>query len=883
MTTRSDATAPAWAAVPFAADVARFGDRPAIHHDHGSLSYAELAAQVESTARALGPVRRLVALEAENSLPSLVAYLAALAAGHPLLVLPAGGGDAADALVKAYDPDVVISSAGQAPLVQERRAGTRHLLHPELALLLSTSGSTGSPKLVRLSAAGIQANALAIAQYLDLRPDDVAATTLPLSYCYGMSVLNSHLAVGAAIALTDVSVVDPCFWELVRSRKVTSFAAVPYTFELLERVGFAEMELPSLRHVTQAGGRLAPDKVRSYAQLGRRRGWDLFVMYGQTEATARMAYLPPDLAQAHPESIGVPIRGGEFHLEPVPGLDASELVYTGPNVMLGYAESPADLAAGRTVDRLHTGDLARRTPEGLYEITGRRSRFVKIVGLRVDLGQVERKLTALGVAAAVAGTDEGIVAAVEGEHDAPMLTGILARELGLPRGAVALHPVAELPRLANGKPDYPAVLAMGGTPASAEAPPAAAPRHNTPQHGTVRHNTVRLALCDALDRADLDGADTFVSLGGDSLSYVAASVRLEQLMDVLPAGWHLMPVAELEALAEAPRRQEPGNTTLRALRSLLPPLDTGIVVRALAIVFIISAHIGLFKWQGTAHVLMGLAGFNFARFMLAGTRQERLRRQLRAVARIVVPTVAVVALGLMATRNYDWTNILLLNSLLGTPAFDAHEHFWFIEALVYILLGLAALLAVPAADQALRRWPWAFPMALAGLDLLLRFEVVALPRSWQGPMLWLFALGWAAAACRNPWQRAAVSAVVLLSVPGLFANGHRTATIMAGMLLVIWITSIPVPRFLHRAMSVLAGASLYIYVSHWLVFPLFDKNHPALAVAVSLLVGIAYGALATRAMNAAERLLAHWRLSRPTDTAAATDTVAADRLGAGRP
>ena len=874
MTTQTDLAAAPLAAVSFAADLARFGDRTAIHHDHGSLSYAELAAQVESTARSLGPVRRLVALEAENSLPSLVAYLAAFAAGHPLLILPAGGGDASAALVEAYDPDVVISSAGRASLIQERREGTGHVLHPELALLLSTSGSTGSPKLVRLSAAGIQANARAIAEYLDLRPGDVAATTLPLSYCYGMSVVNSHLAVGAAIALTNVSVVDPCFWELMHSRKVTSFAAVPYTFDLLERVGFAGMELPTLRHVTQAGGRLAPEKVRSSAQLGQSRGWDLFVMYGQTEATARMAYLPPDLAEAHPESIGVPIPGGEFHLEPVPGLDASELVYTGPNVMLGYAESPEDLAAGRTVEKLHTGDLARRTPEGLYEITGRRSRFVKIVGLRVDLGQVERKLTALGVAAAVAGTDEGIVAAVEGEHDLPMLTGILARELGLPRGAVALHQVEELPRLANGKPDYPAVLAMGGAPASAGTScsndtrcsgitPASA---DATQAAAPRQDTVRLAISDALDRTDIDGTDTFVSLGGDSLSYVAASVRLEKLMGVLPTGWHLMQVAELEALAEAPHRKETGNKALRALRSLVPPLDTGIVVRAVAIIFIVSSHIDLFEWQGTAHVLMGLAGFNFARFMLAGTRRERLRRQLRAVVRIVVPTVAVVALGLMITEKYNWTNILLLNSLLGTRKFGTNEHFWFIEALVYILLGLAALLAIPAADKALRRWPWMFPMVLVGLDLLLRFDVIVLPRSWQGPMLWLFALGWAAAVSRNVWQRAAVSAVVLLSVPGLFPNEHRNATIMVGMLMVIWIATIPVPRFLHRAVSVLAGASLYIYVSHWLVFPLFNKQYPALAVAVSLVVGIVYGALATRAMNLVERLLANRRPSRATDT-----------------
>ena len=242
---------------------------------------------------------------------------------------------------------------------------------------------------------------------------------------------------------------------------MTSFAAVPYTFDLLERVGFEHIDLPSLRYITQAGGRLDPDRVRSYAELGRRQGWDLFVMYGQTEATARMAYLPPDLAAEHPHAIGVPVPGGSFRLEPVPGLEANELVYTGPNVMLGYAERPEDLALGRVITELHTGDLASCGPDGLYEIVGRRSRFVKIVGLRVDLGRVERLLADLGLTtAAAAGSDDAVVAAVEGSHDLALVAKTLAQDLGLPRAAVQLHSVDSVPRLPNGKPDYPAVLAL---------------------------------------------------------------------------------------------------------------------------------------------------------------------------------------------------------------------------------------------------------------------------------------------------------------------------------------------------------------------------------------------------------------------------------------
>ena len=256
--------------------------------------------------------------------------------------------------------------------------------------------------------------------------------------------------------------VDPCFWELFRRRGATSFAAVPYTFELLERVGFADMDLPSLRYVTQAGGRLAPESVRKYAELGRRSGWEFFVMYGQTEATARMAYLPPELAADVPGAVGIPVPGGSFRIDPVPGLEHGELVYSGPNVMLGYAECPEDLAAGRTVTELRTGDLARLHPAGVYEVVGRRSRFVKIVGLRVDLGQVERLLADLGVQAASAGTDDGVVVAVEGDHDAHLLGKVLAQGMGLPRAALEVHAVERLPRLATGKLDYQAVLALRG-------------------------------------------------------------------------------------------------------------------------------------------------------------------------------------------------------------------------------------------------------------------------------------------------------------------------------------------------------------------------------------------------------------------------------------
>src|SRR6478752_960713 len=246
--------------VPFAADLASHGDSPAILSDSLAMTYRELADRVDAFARRLGTTRRLVALSAANDVDSLVAYLAALVGGHPLILLPEDKPAGLDSLIAAYDPDVVLRSGSGHMVLEERRPGTRHELHPDLALLLSTSGSTGSPKLVRLSHANLQSNAESIAEYLDISPGDRAATTLPMSYCYGLSVINSYLLRGAGLVLTGLSVVDPCFWELFRRRGATSFAAVPYTFELLERAGFADMELPSLRYVTQAGGRLGDRK-----------------------------------------------------------------------------------------------------------------------------------------------------------------------------------------------------------------------------------------------------------------------------------------------------------------------------------------------------------------------------------------------------------------------------------------------------------------------------------------------------------------------------------------------------------------------------------------------------------------------------------------------
>lgn len=830
--------------VPFVRDLATHGERTAIVTRDGEISYTDLAARVARTAEQLGVGRRLVLVVGANTVDSLVAYLAAMHAGHPVLLVPEDRASALAGLIETYDPDVLVSGADEGWRIEHRRATSAHDLHPDLALLLSTSGSTGSPKLVRLSHTNLQANAEAIGEYLGIRDTDRAATSLPLHYCYGLSVVNSHLARGAALVLTDLSVADTCFWELFRKARATTLAGVPYTFDLLDRVGFAAMDLPHLRYVTQAGGRLAPERVRQYAELGRGAGWDFFVMYGQTEATARMAYLPPDLAFDHPTAIGVPVPGGDFRLAPVadhPDPEVGELVYAGPNVMLGYAHSPADLALGRTVDELHTGDLARRTAAGVWEIVGRRSQFAKILGLRVDPQQVEALLSAHDVTASCIGGDDELIVAAVGAEDPRRVRLLVAGEVGLPPRAVRVLPLAELPRLASGKPD---LATLRGLAAESSAPPAAPA------------GDLCTLYAEVLDRTDVTPDRSFVDLGGDSLSYVEMSVRLERELGDLPADWHTLPIADLRRSSAAPGPAP----RPRRRRSL----ETSVALRAAAIVLIVGSHIPMFTITGGAHLLLAVAGFNFARFQLTTAgRGERLRQIGVSLLRIVLPTMAWIGAVMLFDDQYRLSTLLLANSILRPDDAPHGWHFWFIETVVYLLVALSALLGLRRVDRWERRYPFAFPLGLTAVALLGRYDVFGLEAGHDLPAAlvagWLFTLGWAAARADGVRQRLLVTLAAVATVPGFFGQPARETLIVAGFALLTWLPTVPSLGVLNKVAGVLAGSSLYIYVTHWQVYPHL-RELPLVALAASLALGVAYAALVGRVWRwaAARRPSMNW-------------------------
>lgn len=456
----------------------------AADEDGQTITYAGLLDRAHELRAAWEP-RRVVFCLCTNTISSLLGYLSCLDAGAVPLLLPATlDGGLLEGLIARYRPAGLwtpreltvrflhfLRGAWETEdYVQISTGFTPYPVHPELGLLMTTSGSTGSPKLVRQSMKNLVSNARAIAGYLELTPEERPLTTLPMHYTYGLSVVHSHLISGGCLLLTGRSVLEPALWDFFRAKGGTSLSGVPVTYAMLRRLGFFQRTLPSLRYFTQAGGRLPPELHRLCASYAAEQGLRFYAMYGQTEATARMSYLPWQRSLDKPGSIGVPIPGGSFSLLDEEGREltqpqaAGELVYRGDNVTLGYAEGTDDLAKGdENHGVLRTGDLARRDEEGFYYITGRKKRFLKLAGSRVSLDECEELLHAAYPDGdwACCGTDDGLRIFSDLPGETPEAGRLLLCEtLRLAPGAVRATGVARLPRGEAGKILYPELEAL---------------------------------------------------------------------------------------------------------------------------------------------------------------------------------------------------------------------------------------------------------------------------------------------------------------------------------------------------------------------------------------------------------------------------------------
>ena len=421
-----------------------YKERIAIIADDGTrLTYDELAERVAARAKELQEGILQFCL-CRNDVASIAEYLACLEAGAPVVMLDATkDAETIENLRKIYKPG-------------ETKC------HPDLALCLTTSGSTGSPKLVRLTKRNILANAESIAEYLQIDENEQPITMLPMYYSYGLSIINCHLLKGATILLTDKSYAQREFWNFLRENEATSMSGVPYTWEMLRRLRFMRMDLPSVKTMTQAGGKLNAEIALEYIRWAKSQGKRFIVMYGQTEATARMSYLPWEDAPRKFSSIGIAIPGGEFSLESDQDsafsnqpITSGELVYKGPNVSMGYAECAEDLMKGdENHGILHTGDMARVDEDGYYYITGRKKRFVKIWGNRCNLDQVEQIVKSVTTSCACAGVDDKITVFTTNDGLEQEIKTLLSTKTGLNPIAFAVKVIESIPVTPSGKIDY---------------------------------------------------------------------------------------------------------------------------------------------------------------------------------------------------------------------------------------------------------------------------------------------------------------------------------------------------------------------------------------------------------------------------------------------
>ena len=832
-------------------------------HDGEVLTHADLRDRVDRLVdllpdAALG--RRLVHLPLRRDVAGVTAYLATLEAGHVAMVT--GDDGRTDRILARYRPDIRATRDADDPF-EMLSATPGHVLHPDLALLLSTSGSTGSPKLVRLSHRNVTSNAAAIADALRITAADRAITSLPLHYCFGLSVLHSHLVAGGSVVLHEGSVLDDGFWDVVDSRDVTTLAVVPHTVELMESTGVLERPHPSLRLVAQAGGRMPPARVARVAALGDDHGWQLAVMYGQTEATARICVLDPALVAANPDAVGRPVAGTTVHLDrtvPEAADDAGEVVVRGPGVMMGYAEQPDDLALGAMLTELRTGDLGRLDDHGLLRVVGRRSGFVKIMGLRVDLGTVEAALEAAGLTPCVTGDDAGLRVAVEPQDGATTgETAARARRVagetsgvGVAAVTVAVVPLA---RLENGKVDRHGcdALVRGDT---VEA--CVDTRMRVAQSvGDQPSLAVRLAagLEPFLGGDGVDLDRSFVEQGGDSLSHVQASVLLEGLVGPLPRGWHQRPLGELvdlgrqrqSASGAAPAPATAGTVAARRGRwrrrvsdsSRWRTVETSVLLRAVAVVIICGSHAELFRVLGGAHTLLAVAGFNAARFGLSTpTVTGRWRGCARMIVGIAAPTIAVVLVGMLSHDRYGWANLVLANWLVGDVTYGFHNELWFVDALAASLLLLAAVLSVPPVARAWRRDPWRVAVVVAAIALVPRFVVLhqgeGVLRGIMPTTFWLFAVG--AAVAHADTGRRRLLTLALAAVGGAtFFEGDpaRNTTILLGIAALALVPEVRVPARWVPVITLLAAASLHVYLVQFQILGRVPTPLAATVVAIT--------------------------------------------------
>ena len=447
-----------------------------IDKEYSNLSYKQVLTETNEIKKEIKN-RSLILIVSENSLGSLLAYIFCIVNNHVGIIIDSKTTNQNILKIfKNYQPNYVFLSKKTKSIFEKicsekytffdqslmkNKVNKKKKLNKNLSLLLSTSGSMGSIKFVKLSRNNIKHNTESIISYLKINKKDSAITNLPISYSYMLSVINTHFEVGASIVISKYSLVEKKFWETLKNSKVTSFNGVPYTYEILTKIGIKNIKIETLRYLTHAGGKLEKDKLKEIIKFCKKNNLKFFSMYGQTEASPRISYLKPEFSERKIGSIGKGMPGNKIYIIDSSGKKIlkpfveGEIICEGKNVFMGYSENYNDLKKANEENyKLKTGDLGFFDKDGFFYITSRISKIAKIFGYRVDIGALENLMSQKGYKIACLSNDKKIFIFIEKKYNKKNLINTISKITNLDIGSFELIKLKYLPRTSNNKISY---------------------------------------------------------------------------------------------------------------------------------------------------------------------------------------------------------------------------------------------------------------------------------------------------------------------------------------------------------------------------------------------------------------------------------------------
>ncbi len=447
-----------------------------VDKEYSNLSYKQVLTETNKIKKKIKN-RSLLLIVLENSLGSLLAYIFCILNNHVGIIIDSKTSRKNILKIfKNYKPNYIFGSkitksifkkncsekfAFYDQYLMKNKINNKKKINRNLSLLLSTSGSMGSIKFVKLSSSNLKHNTDSIISYLKINKKDVTITNLPISYSYMLSVINTHFEVGASIIISKYSLIEKEFWKNLRINKITSFNGVPYSYETLMKMGLKNIKTETLRYLTLAGGKLEKEKLKEIVKFCKKNNLKFFSMYGQTEASPRISYLDPEYSEKKIGSIGKSIPGIKIYIIDNSGKKISkpfiegEIVCEGKNVFMGYSKNHNDLKKTNEENyKLKTGDVGFFDKDGFFYVTSRISKISKIFGNRVDLGVLETFMSQKGYKVACLSDNKKIFIFIEKKYNKIRLINNISKITNLNMSCFELIKLKHFPRTPNNKISY---------------------------------------------------------------------------------------------------------------------------------------------------------------------------------------------------------------------------------------------------------------------------------------------------------------------------------------------------------------------------------------------------------------------------------------------